>query len=238
MKLAALSTISLAALCAFAGCAHHDHADHAHHAHHAGHNPSVTATTLGAGTSSARGQAAMPEMQLPPGWTQEDMVAYGAAATPGEEHAMLMSHVGTWKGTNTMWMAPGAPEMTTESSCVTTAAMDGRFTIMQYKGEMPGMGPFQGMGVMGFDNVSKKFVSAWMDNQGTGMMRGVGTLSADKKTLTTVYTYNCPITKGPVTMREVDTFPDSNTMIMEMYATDPKVKVEYKCMRIVLKRVG
>jgi hypothetical protein len=177
------------------------------------------------------------EMQLPPGWTQEDMMAYANAGTPGEMHAWLASQSGKWKGKNTMWMAPGAPEMVTESASEVTVGMDGRYTITNFSGDMPGMGKFQGMGVMGYDNVSQKFVSTWIDNQGTGIMRGEGTLSADKKTLTTEYVYNCPITKAPTKMREINMFPDANTMIMEMHATDPKSKVEYKCMRIELKRV-
>ena len=50
--------------------------------------------------------------------------------------------------------------------------LDGRYIKVDVAGDMPGMGPFTGFGLTGFDNVSKKFVSTWVDNMGTGMMNG------------------------------------------------------------------
>ena len=47
-------------------------------------------------------------MQLPPGWTAEDMQAMMAAGTPGKMHEHLAKDVGMWQGKTTMWMAPGA----------------------------------------------------------------------------------------------------------------------------------
>ena len=78
-------------------------------------------------------------------------------------------------------------------------AMDGRYTKSEYKGDIPGMGAFHGLGYNGFDNVSQKFVSFWLDNMGTGIMEGEGTLSPDGRTMTWTFEYNCPINKRPAT---------------------------------------
>ena len=42
--------------------------------------------------------------------------------------------------------------------------MDGRYLKSEMAGEMPGMGPYSGLGLIGFDNISKKFVATWADN--------------------------------------------------------------------------
>ena len=54
------------------------------------------------------------EVKLPPGWTEADLKAFMAAATPGEMHKRLAADAGTWQGKNTMWMAPGADPIETD----------------------------------------------------------------------------------------------------------------------------
>src|SRR6185369_8383638 len=89
---------------------------------------------------------------------------------------------------------------------------------------------FNGFGLNGFDNVSQKFQSVWVDNMGTGMMNGTGELSSDKKTMTWTMTYNCPIQKKPVVMREVETWTGKDSMTFTMFGPDAKTGKEYKVM--------
>lgn len=180
--------------------------------------------------------AGQPEMKLPPGWTEADMQACMAAGTPGKMHEHLAKGVGVWQGKNTMWMGPGAEPMKSECIATITPMMDGRFTKCETAGDMPGMGPFSGFGLYGFDNVSQKFVSTWIDNCGTGMMTGTGELSGDGKTLTWTCSYNCPIAKKAVAMREIDTITGPDTRKLEMYMNDPKSGKEYKMMEILFTR--
>jgi hypothetical protein len=172
------------------------------------------------------------EMKLPPGWTEEDMKACVLAGTPGKMHKHLASGAGVWKGGTTMWMAPEAEPAKSECTSTVTPMMDGRYIKVEITGDMPGMGPFSGFGLYGFDNVSEKFVSAWIDNQSTGVLNGVGELSSDGKTLTWKVTYNCPITKKPAVMREVETITGPDTRTLEMFGSDPKSGKEFKMMRI------
>jgi hypothetical protein len=177
-----------------------------------------------------------PELQLPPGWTTEDMQACVLAGTPGEMQERLANDAGEWHGTTTMWMTPDSEPMESECTTTVTPMMDGRYTKVEWKGDMPGMGPYNGLGIYGFDNVSQQFVSIWIDNHSTGIMKGVGKLSDDGKTLSWKYTHNCPITKKPAVMREIETTTGPNTKTLEMFTTDPKSGKEYKMMSVELTK--
>lgn len=178
-----------------------------------------------------------PEMKLPPGWTEADMQACMMAGTPGKMHEILARDVGTWTGKNTMWMGPGTEPMQAESTTTITSIMGGRYTKAEVKGDMPGgMGPFEGFGIYGYDNVTQKFTASWIDSMSTGIAQGTGELSKDGKSLTITYTYTCPITKKPTTMREVHTRTGENTKTLEMWGIDPKSGKEFKMMKIDLTK--
>jgi hypothetical protein len=176
------------------------------------------------------------EMQLPPGWTQADMQACTEACTPGKMQEQLRKGAGTWEGKTTMWMMPDAEPATSDCTMTLTPIFDGRYVKCEMAGEMPGMGPYNGLGTYGFDNVSQQFVSTWIDNHSTGIMTGVGELSKDGKTLTWHYTFNCPLNKKPVEMREVQTVTGENTRTLEMWGPEPKSGKVYKIMHIELTR--
>jgi hypothetical protein len=180
--------------------------------------------------------ARQPDAKQPSEGMTPEMEACIAAGTPGEMHKFLANGAGDWRGKTTMWMAPGAPPATSDTTFTLTPIMEGRYVKGEMKGEMPGMGPYHGSGVYGFDNVSQKFVSNWIDSHSTGIMNGTGELSADKKTLTWTFTYNCPVTKKPTTMREVERFTSENSRTLEMYGADPTSGKEFKMMQIEMTR--
>jgi Protein of unknown function (DUF1579) len=171
---------------------------------------------------------------MPPGMTEEDMKdmkAYEEAATPGPMHQWLTNQAGTYEGKTKMWMKPGAPAQ--ESTCKTTitSLYEGRYIKVESTGPMPGMGDFHGQGVYGYDNVTKQFTSCWFDNMSTGIMHGTGTLSTDQKTLTITSSYNCPIQKKEVSMKETWSFKPDGGMVLEMFGPD-KTGKEFKMMEI------
>lgn len=179
-----------------------------------------------------------PQMQLPPGWTMEDMQACVVAGTPGDKQALLQKSLGVWKGANKMWM-PGSDEpMTSEATWTITSLFDGRYIKTEVTGDMPGMGPYHGAGVSGFDNVSQEFVCDWIDNHSTGIMTGKGTISDDHNTMVWKLTYTCPITKKPTVMRQIQKHTSPTAMTVEMFAIDPKSGKEYKMMQTELKKGG
>ena len=154
------------------------------------------------------------------------------AGTPGKMHERLAKDIGTWDCETTMWMAPNTEPMKSKSTATYTPLMDGRFVMCEFKGDMPGMGPYHGQGIYGYDNVAGEFVCSWFDNYSTAIMDGVGKLSSDGKTLTWEFTGSCPIKKGPCKMREVETITGPNTKTFEMFGSDPKSGEEFKMMHI------
>ena len=196
----------------------------------------VVASLATAESSKESAAAGQPEMQLPPGWTAEDMQAMMAAATPGKMQERLAKDAGVWLCKSTMWMAPDTEPIASEGKSTVTPIMDGRYTKCEMEGEMPGMGPYHGLAIYGFDNVSQQFVCTWLDNMSTGFANGVGELSEDGKTLTWNFTANCPIQKKPVALREIETVTGPNTKTLEMFGTDPKSGKEFKMMSIEMTR--
>jgi hypothetical protein len=176
------------------------------------------------------------DLKLPAGWTMEDMQACIAAGTPGKMQALLAKDAGEWSGKTTMWMGPDGEPMTSECTSTVTPIMDGRYVKVEMKGDMPGMGPYHGGGVYGYDNVQKKFVSSWIDNHSTGIMQGEGELSQDGKSITWEHKAWCPITKKQITVKEVDTKIGDNKSKLEMWGDDPKTGKNYKMMSIELTR--
>ena len=67
-------------------------------------------------------------------------------------------------------------------------------------------------------------------------MNGEGELSEDGRTLSWTYSYNCPIRGTAATVRQVETLTDADSIIFEMYTTDPASGREYKCMHIDLTK--
>ncbi len=179
---------------------------------------------------------AQPDMQLPPGMTQEMMQACMEAGTPGPHHAYLGKLAGVWTGKTTMWMTLGAEPMVSECTATYAPIMDGRYLRCEITGDMPGMGPFNGFALYGFDNVGQKFQSTWIDNMGTGMMTGTGELASDGSTLNWKFTYNCPIQKKAVVMREIERRTGADSFTLEMFGPDPVSGKEYKCMEIAFTR--
>jgi hypothetical protein len=170
--------------------------------------------------------------QLPPGWTAEEMERCIQAGTPGEGQARLARDVGTWVGKSSVWMAPGMDPIKSEVVAEYAPVMEGRYVRCEMSGNCPVMGPFQGIAILGFDNVSKKFVSSMIDNHSTGIMQGEGDLAKDGKTINWTYVANCPREQKPVTLRQVETAVSPTAKTLEMFATDPKSGDEFKMMQI------
>ena len=153
--------------------------------------------------------------------------------TPGPEHAELKKMAGTWQIKMKCWMAEGAPAMDASGTSTIEMAND-RFLLEHFKGEMPGMGPYEGWGVMGFNNANKEYEHVWRDAFNTGMMWSTGKKAADG---TIAMTGNSNCAEGPMTCRTVSKMTGDNAFHFEMYQT-LQGKPEMKCMEMDYTRAG
>ena len=146
---------------------------------------------------------------------QAMMETYKKLATPGEPHQQLARLAGRWTTTSKAWMEPNKPAMESTGACEYTVLLDGRYIQQECTGEMMGQ-PFTGIGVHGYDNVSKKYVTTWIDSMGTGIFFMDGTASPDGKTITLMGSHPDPF-EGVMKHRAIWTFVDANTQTFEMY---------------------
>lgn len=162
-------------------------------------------------------------------------------ATPGENHKLLASLVGTWSYNVTMWMAPGAPPSKSTGTGVRKAIMGGRYFTFEVTGKMKMPGAdgkmkdmeFKGMALEGYDNAKKKFVATWCDNMGTGIALSEGSYDAATKTFT--YTGDYEMMPGMKTkFREVIKVVDADHHNFEHY--EDRGGQEAKTMEITYAR--
>ena len=158
-----------------------------------------------------------------------------AYATPGEPHKMLARSNGTWIGAVTMWMAPDSTPSTSTMTMVNKMVMDGRYQVSEAKGNMMGA-PFNGMSTTGYDNHKKVFMSTWIDNMGTGVMKLEGPWDEATKSTTLTGKMIDPMTGRECEFKEVYKIIDDNNQLMEMYGPDPKTGKQFKTMEIKLTR--
>jgi len=149
--------------------------------------------------------------------TDAEMKAMMAYSTPGEIHQMMAKSAGTWKTDITMWMQPGAPPVTSTGETTNEMILGGRYLQSKNKGTFMGA-PFEGIGMMGYDNAKKMFVNSWVDNMGTGMMYLTGTWDPTTKSINLTGSMVDPMAGGDVKVREVYKMVDDNTQTMEMYS--------------------
>ena len=158
-----------------------------------------------------------------------------AYATLGEPHKMLAKSNGTWIGAVTMWMNPDSLPSTSTMTMVNKMVMDGRYQVSEAKGNMMGM-PFHGMSTTGYDNHKKVFMSTWIDNMGTGVMKMEGPWDEATKSLTLTGKMIDPSTGRECEFKEVYKIIDDNNQVMEMYGPDPRTGKQFKNMEIKLTR--
>ena len=190
----------------------------------------ATAPDAGA-TAQDAGSKAPPQMSAA---EQEMMQKYMKAATPGPEHQKLAKLAGKWKLQFTSWMAPGAPPQKSDGTAEFKTVLGGRYVQQEVKGDMGGQ-PFEGMGIMGFDNVTKERFATWTDSMSTGLMVMRGKCPTDAKKCTTKGHMSDAIAGKEVAYSETTTMTDDDHFTFELRGPGPDGK-QFKMMEIVYTR--
>jgi hypothetical protein len=164
---------------------------------------------------------------------QAMMEAYRKLGTPGAPHKLLASMAGSWTTKTKGWLDPNKPPVEGTGTCEQKMLLGGRFLHREYTGEMMG-NPFTGIGVTGYDNHTKKYVSTWIDSMGTSILFFEGTAGPDGKTITQESHHDDAL-RGPRTWRSVTRIVNENTYLFELYNID-KTGKEEKMMEITYTR--
>ena len=164
---------------------------------------------------------------------QAMMEMYKKLGAPGEPHQLFASLVGSWTTHTKEWMEPGKPPMESTGTADMKMLLDGRFLHQEFTGDMMGQ-PYSGIGISGYDNLRKRYVSTWIDSMGTGIFIMEGTASADGKTITLKGGHDEP-GGGHMTHRAVWKIVDNNNQTFDMFGTHRGGK-EMKMMEIIYTR--
>lgn len=164
---------------------------------------------------------------------QAMMELWKKLAAPGEPHKLFASLAGSWTTTTKEWTEPGKPPTESTGTAEMKMLLDGRFLYQEYNSQMMGQ-PFSGIGIDAYDNLTKKYVTAWMDTMGTGIFIMEGTASPDGKTITLKGSHPEP-GGGKMTHRAVWKIVDHNTQTFDMYGAHQGGK-EMKMLEITYAR--
>ncbi len=128
--------------------------------------------------------------------SEEEMKKMMELSMPGEHHKILDPLVGEWDYEVTYRMAEDAPEQVSKGESINSWILDGRFLEQKVSGTMD-MGdktqPFNGIGIIGYNNMKGEYQSTWIDNMNTSMMISTGAYDAEAKTITEKGHFSCPM---------------------------------------------
>ena len=161
------------------------------------------------GSVAAASHVAQPE-DMPP-----EFAAWMEAGTPDAHHESLGRFVGDWNAEVTFRMGPDAPEETSVGRQKSEMIYDGRFLRSTFEGDMGGM-PFEGMSLMGYDKIEKKFVSIWVDSMSTMIFMESGTYDEATKTYTMTASFTDPMGQK-VKSKHVMRYESADRYVFEMH---------------------
>lgn len=169
------------------------------------------------------------------------------AQTPGEddmmkawqdhmavtEHHQWFNHMaGEWSYVNRHWMGPDQEPAESEGISIKTLVLGGRYLEEKSKGKSMGI-PFEGLGLLAYDNHSQQYLMNWADSFGTAFMTGTGERDGDR--LTYELSYPNIMGEGEDHMRMEFLVVSKDKHIMTMYSD--MGEGEFKMMEIVYTRV-
>lgn len=155
------------------------------------------------------------------------------AATPGAAHSKLDSLAGKFTVRAKNYMDSSGQVHESTGSAQRTWLMGKRFLEERFQGEHRGE-PFTGTGVMGYDNVTRKYIGTWYDSMSTGITTFNGTMSGN--TIKYKGMMSDPIAGKEVPYTMNFRIVNNDTQTMEMWGAGPDGK-QMKWMELTYSRV-
>ena len=178
--------------------------------------------------------AAAPEMTAEQKAMGERMQKFG---TLNENHELLKKLEGIWNTHGSFWMDAKGDPVSSDGQSVNAVVLNGRYLEQKFTGTAMGQ-PYEGRGILGYDNLKKAFTTVWYDNMGTGLMTVKGTYDEASKTITFEGSMSCPVTEETERWyKEVLTIVDDHNFRYETYMKDKDGK-EFKSMEITYARAS
>jgi hypothetical protein len=153
----------------------------------------------------------------------------------GPEHMAMEPLIGSWKAKILAWEDPTKPPMEGEGIMKRKWIMGGRILQEDFDGKFAGA-DFQGMGLMAFDPLKKKYVGTWVDTMAPSIAVMDSAYDAKTKTFAGTMDEIDPQTGKKMKVRDVIRIVDNDHQVQEMFST-PEGGKEAKMMEIHYHRV-
>ncbi len=141
-------------------------------------------------------------------------------ATPGEQHAAFAKAAGEYTVEGRHWVGPDSePEPLSATSSMRTE-LGGRLLIERFESDFAGM-PFEGMLVMGYDNLAQEYFAHWYDTMSTWGSEMRGRAQSDGR-LTWTGTMRDVMTPQGRPVRSEDEHHEDGSLTVKMYDTLPE----------------
>jgi len=189
----------------------------------------AVASLLSLAGASAWALLGQPEMS-----PEEMMKYYEKVGAPGPHHAVLNAVVGEFDAKGAFWMDPSAPPVTSGGHSANVWVLGGRYIQMKYEGDFMEQ-QFTGIGYLGYDNMTKRYQSTWMDSMSTLIMFMQGDMDEATKTITWKGKMPDPITGQTMLVRETLRIASPDRHVIEWFQAYPDSE-ETKTMEIVYTR--
>jgi hypothetical protein len=168
-----------------------------------------------------------------PTMNPEFLAAWMAGAVPGAEHAELAKGVGHYRVEGMYRESPEGSPVPMSATADVEMILGGRFLLEHFHSEIKGE-PFEGVMLMGFDNLAGEYWSLWIDNMSTAAMLSTGTEVADGH-IVLHGTVRDPLTPTGRPLRIETEHRSDNTSTMSMYDWTPD-GAEWKVMELNYRR--
>ncbi|GAB3352018.1 DUF1579 family protein [Lysobacter tyrosinilyticus] len=199
---------------------------------------SATAFALALALSLASASPAAANMPTKSKLTPEQRSAlFERAGMVGQQHRRIAALAGDWDVTVSLWLEPGQSLPVVEQGTATFAMVLGERHLRQDLRFSAGGKPFEGVGYIGYDNVTGEYFSSWMDTSFTGAMLAHGAYDAASNAYTFQGAQSDPTGEAKATpVREVLHILDVDHFSYEYYEVHSgkeriAVRLEYQRVR-------
>lgn len=97
---------------------------------------------------------------------EQALAAWDRSAEPGPWHAFLAGRAGKWDVAGRIWNDPEGEPTSSRGESRLEMVLGGRYLQERHKGESDSR-PYEGLGLLGFDNADSTVTAVWLDNLGT-----------------------------------------------------------------------
>ena len=141
------------------------------------------------------------------------------AMDPGEGQERLDFMVGEFDVTIRVWLDPTQPPIESPASAINTWVLGHRFIRTVLSGYIVGE-PYDGIGYVGFNNVSEQYEATYMDSGGTGMEWFTGTMDSTGETAKMTATIDDAVTGKPTAIEMRLQIAPNGDHITELWEAD------------------